>query len=110
MNFTKTYSRTDLQGYQAKIKREAIVNMIEYSFTNNVLQTAQQGKTHYFWTKPQNTGAAGTWPHPPVITDDDIVQALKEKFPDTKVEYQETWIETRPGVKEQKKGIMIDWS
>jgi hypothetical protein len=110
MSFTKIYSRTDLQGYREKIKRESLVNSIEYTFTTAVLQSAQQGKTSYFWEKPSRDSGVKTWPPPPVITDEDIVSALKEKFPDTTVEYQETWLDVRPGVKEQKKGILIDWS
>lgn len=117
MNFTQTYSRADLQQQQAKYKRQLIMDMIgnepmmSTSLTFAILQAARQGKTQYIWEKPKNTGGGvQSWPPPPVITDADIIEVLKEKFPDTTVEYKEIWIETRPGVKEQKKGIMIDWS
>ena len=41
---------------------------------------------------------------------DELLAALKEKFPDCGVSFQEDWVETRQGVKELKKGILIDWS
>jgi hypothetical protein len=41
---------------------------------------------------------------------DELLAALKEKFPDCSVSFQEDWVETRQGVKELKKGILIDWS
>jgi hypothetical protein len=41
---------------------------------------------------------------------DELLAGLKEKFPDCGVSFQEDWVETRQGVKELKKGILIDWS
>lgn len=107
-----TYSRTDLQGMKAKHHKEMISQYIEYNITNYILNKAKEGKTQYFWTDPVPRNHIGGHPnqaHAP-FTNEEIIEALKEKFPDTTVEYQETWIETRPGVKEERKGIVIDWS
>ena len=41
---------------------------------------------------------------------EEILAGLREKFPGCLVSLQEDWVETRQGVKELKKGIMIDWS
>jgi hypothetical protein len=49
-------------------------------------------------------------PDPPEPPSDELLAALKEKFPDCDVSFQEDWVETRQGVKELKKGILIDWS
>ena len=49
-------------------------------------------------------------PDPPEPPSDELLAALKEKFPDCGVSFQEDWVETRQGVKELKKGILIDWS
>jgi len=46
-------------------------------------------------------------PEPP---SDELLTGLKEKFPDCSVSFHEDWVETRQGVKELKKGILIDWS
>jgi hypothetical protein len=40
---------------------------------------------------------------------DELLTGLKEKFPDCAVSFPEDWVETRQGVKELKKGILIDW-
>ena len=41
---------------------------------------------------------------------EELLAGLREKFPGCSVSLQEDWVETRQGVKELKKGIMIDWS
>jgi hypothetical protein len=47
---------------------------------------------------------------PPEDRSDELLAGLREKFPDCSISFQEDWIETRQGVKELKKGILIDWS
>ena len=47
---------------------------------------------------------------PPEELIQELLAGLKEKFPDCAVSFQEDWIETRQGVRELKKGILIDWS
>jgi hypothetical protein len=49
----------------------------------------------------------------PVAPEDrtyELLAGLKEKFPDCSVSLHEDWVETRQGVKELKKGILVDWS
>ena len=41
---------------------------------------------------------------------EELLAGLREKFPGCTISLQEDWVETRQGVKELKKGIMIDWS
>ena len=41
---------------------------------------------------------------------EELLAALREKFYGCGVSLQEEWVETRQGVKELKKGILIDWS
>ena len=49
-------------------------------------------------------------PAPPEPPSDELLAGLKEKFPGCGISFQEDWVETRQGVKELKKGILIDWS
>jgi hypothetical protein len=49
-------------------------------------------------------------PAPPEPPSNELLAGLKEKFPDCAISFQEDWVETRQGVKELKKGILIDWS
>lgn len=112
MSFTYTYDRTTLQQMQATQRKEGLIQFIEYNITVPVLEAAKNGKTQYFWTQPVPRHRIGGHPHPNdcAFTNEELIDALKEKFPETTVEYQETWVDVRPGVKEQKKGILIDWS
>lgn len=109
-----TYSRAELQQMQAKHRRDNLIQYIEYNVTNNVCSCAREGKTQYFWTNPIPKNHLGGVAHSNRVhvpfTNEELIGVLKEKFPDTRVEYQETWVETRPGVKEERKGILIDWS
>ena len=49
-------------------------------------------------------------PDPPEPPSEELLAGLKEKFPDCAVSFQEDWVETRQGVRELKKGILVDWS
>jgi hypothetical protein len=41
---------------------------------------------------------------------EEIIEFLKEKFPDSKISYEEQWQDVAPGRRELKKGILVDWS
>ena len=107
-----TYSRTDLQQMKEKFRKQNLLNFIEHNVVNSICGSAREGKTQYFWMNPVPRHQIGGAAHPALIpfTNEELISVLREKFPDTTVEYQETWIETRPGVKEERKGIVIDWS
>ena len=97
---------------QAKNRKQNILNLIDHLVTNSVLNAAREGKTQCLWTTPLAKHYLGGVQHPASIpfTNEELIEALKEKFPDTTVEYQETWVDVRPGVKEHQKGILIEWS
>lgn len=107
-----TYTRADLLQMQENFRKQNLIEFIEYNVVTNVCSSAREGKTHYFWTKPVPRNHIGGHPNRANVpfTNEELIEVLKEKFPDTTVEYQETWVETRPGVKEERKGILIDWS
>ena len=112
MSFANTYSADELRYRSTQIKREKIVQFIEYNITPNVLNAAAKEETSYFWQRPAVRNAHIVHPTQPVweATNEELVIALKQKFPGTKVEAQETWVEVSPGVKNLQKGILIDWS
>ena len=110
MSFTYTYSREQLQGLQAEYRKEQLFSYVDQYISNYVTAEARQGKKEFFWIPPNKNTRLLTNPPQLTFTNEEIIEAVKEKFPGTHVEYQETWLETRPGVKEQRKGILIDWS
>lgn len=105
MSFANTYSADELRYRSTQIKREEIVLFIERYITKGVLDAAANEQTSYFWQRFIVPVFEKRIP-----TNEELVIALKQKFPGTKVEAQETWIEVSPGVKNLQKGILIDWS
>lgn len=112
MSFIQTFTREKLQGLAVEYRKQMLYTQIDNGVANAVLQAAREGKTQYFWNQPGQTHKfqAGCHKAPLAFTTEEYVAALEEKFEGAHVEYQETWEEVRPGVKEQRKGILIDWS
>lgn len=110
-----TYTRAQLQDLPEKRRRDAIRNAMP-SLRQQVVAAATEGKTSCIvdishFVKLQNGGfGVHSHPKPYIPTVEDLVEGLDETFPDSKVEYTETWTDVRPGVREQKKGILVDWS
>lgn len=105
-------SREYLRGLPEKTRLDNIKNIVQ-SYHTDIMRQASYGKSTYLVeskTYAPQRGCAGTWPPPFIPTTDDMIEGFKLKFPDCRVEYVETWEETQPGVRTQKKGILIDWS
>ena len=90
-----------------KYKAQVVTQQVRQS----VINAAGQGKTSYLWTRQEREFRAAL-PNQSIleISDAMFIEAIQEQFPGTTVEAREEWVETRPGVKEHKKGIFIDWS
>jgi hypothetical protein len=112
MNFTSTFSREQLQALPEKNRLNAIENFVN-NFHVEITTAATGGKTFYIIDSkyfPSSRNGVHTWPPPYIPTTEDMIQGFKTKYIGCKVEYTEVWEETQPGVKTQKKGILIDWS
>lgn len=108
MEFSKTYSREHLQALYRKSCLETIKQQVE-TMSNVVLQTAVQGqKTSHMFVITKNTRPVCIGYYIP--TPDDLVDGLKQMFPDCDVTLKDEWIDVRPGVREQRTGIVVDWS
>jgi hypothetical protein len=110
MQFSTTLSRADLQAIPAKRRLDTIRRYIDQHLGENVQAAAAAGKTSYLFVIPPTTAQCRSHPPAYVVTPDDIVEGLKVKFPDCRIEFSEEWVETRPGVREHRAGILIDWS
>jgi hypothetical protein len=111
-NFTfkmnQTFSRADLQTLPAKHRAEMVANIVNNQ-VHEILSLARNGSTSYLFksfTHDRNSGVKYQF----TPTTEELVEGFKTKFPGCSVEYTETWEEVRPGVKEQRRGIKIDWS
>jgi len=102
---SNTISRASLQGMPGRRKQGHINNIVD-NIVSQVTSEANTGKTSYMYDPNQNI-----YGHKSIqITTDELVSALKIKFPDCDVSYEETWVEISPGNKVLKKGIVINWS
>lgn len=110
-----TYTRAQLQDLPEKRRRDAIRNAMP-ALRQQVIAAATEGTTFHIvdisqFTKFQNGGfKVHSHPKPYIPTVEDLVEGVKATFPDCRVEYTEMWEDVRPGVREQKKGILVDWS
>lgn len=106
-----TYSREYLRGIPEQLRQQEkqrawqnAVNQIYQHVVANVTDSARKSKSSYLleeqYYRPQGTP----------LTDEDIIGALQEKFPDCIISFQEAWIDTARNTRVLKKGILIDWS
>jgi hypothetical protein len=111
MQFNRTMSRDELLAIPAKRRLEAIESYIINLVWWPVQHAAAAGKTSYLYVIPADHSTMGrTYPPPYIVTPDDIVEGLRAKFPGCDVVHSEEWVDVRPGVREHRKGILIDWS
>jgi hypothetical protein len=110
--FAHTLSRASLQAAPAERRLDAIRCFIEGANTGHAVKNAAAlGKTSYLVAVPKdNRSGAQCHPPPYIVTPADILEGLKAKFPGCDVELHEEWVDVRPGVREQRSGIRIDWS
>jgi hypothetical protein len=111
--FAYTYSAEHLQSLPEKHRKDVIRDAVDHLY-RPVLVAATAGKTSYLinvgdYLKKIKNGCQ-TYPPPYIVTIDDLLEGFRDKFPGCKVEYTETWEDVRPGVREQRSGILIDWS
>jgi hypothetical protein len=109
------FTREQLQDLPDKRRRDAIRNAMP-SLRQQVVAAATDGKTScivdlsHFVNLLNGGFGVHSHPKPYIPVFEDLYEGLIATFPDSKVEYTETWTDVRPGVREQKKGILVDWS
>lgn len=110
---TGTFSREDLQGLPMKNRLETMKVILTEIYHGQIKPIAVAGGTSYKFTNFKHRGQSGvpycySVPYTPTV--DDFVEGFQSMFPGCRVEYSETWEETNPGIREQKRFIIIDWS
>ncbi len=110
MNFTTTFSRSQLQAIPATRRLEAITAYVDRHLGSVVQTAAAAGKTSYLFVVPKNPGQSATTPPAYELTPDDLVEGIQAKFPECDVDFHEEWVDVCPGIREHRAGIKIDWS
>ena len=116
------FSRAYLQGRTLEYKRAEVSNLID-TFIKALLSAADSGRTSYLFDM-SNTDYINQSPEQDVMKQsiytsfdpsytvplNELIQLLKERFPDCNVTYEEIMTDSQLGFKVPKKGILIDWS
>lgn len=104
------YSRQYLRGLPEMMRKQVLEQKIQRVYSDIVQplsQAAINGETKYAYSMSSGESYSEAAID---YLNDEFLEGLKEKFPDCVVSYQEGWFKTRRGVKEYRKGILIDWS
>lgn len=109
MQFTQTFSREKLQSIPAERRLQAIVQYVDRNY-HSIIQAAAVGKTSCLHQFVSHNHLPCSSPGQYIVTLEDVIEGFKAKFPDCSVSYAEEWVDVRPGHREQKTGIRIDWS
>ena len=112
MEFRQTFTREFLRTARARAleleRVQTITRWVEQA-SGQVLQCANLGKTQY---TVEIRSTNGPTPSNYVPTTQELVEAFRIKFPDCRVEYEETWEASprNPNQMNKKNGIIVDWS
>ena len=113
----ETYSREQLKDLHQRYKKERLQEFINTNIAEDVISLAIAGETKHFWRMLASRRPPGGKPYDlervpvdPPFPYEEIVAALKEKFPGTIVTVKEETVDRPTGKTEVKTGIWIDWS
>lgn len=111
MEFRQTYSREHLQSLYRKNCLQVVKQQVE-AMSHAVVRAASQGnKTSHAIAIPfQHYMEARDSGVQYIPTNDDLVEGFKQMFPGCSVILKDDWVDVRPGVREQKTVILVDWS
>ena len=120
MEFRQTYSREHLQSLYRKNCLQVVKQQVE-AMSHAVVRAASQGnKTSHAIAIPKQISQSydmvlsramnGIADCTYIPTNDDLVEGFKQMFPGCSVTLKDDWVDVRPGVREQKTVIVVDWS
>lgn len=94
------------------VKRAEAISLYLDRVVSKVLEAAAKGKTGFIYEEKNWNyyTQGGAHPVPVKPTMEELTIALQDWFPDSKVELQDFWVDVRPGVREQRCQIVIDWT
>ena len=113
MNYSRDYLRGIPEELRQQRKKQMIQNLLN-SIVSNVTAAATNEKTSYMAEDRLYLSYYSQVDHAPIgritLTNEEIITALQEKFPDCIISFQEAWVDTAHNTRTLQKGILIDWS
>lgn len=114
MQFEKVYLKEELQFLQTAEHQKDVMNCVERS-KHKVLNAAKEGKKKVVFTPDDfkgivNQGVMIEYPINTKITFEEFAEALKLKFPDSKVTLSSDEVQIQAGIREIRSKITVDWS
>jgi hypothetical protein len=120
---SSTYTRQYLQNLPRESRKEWIksIYLDHYHGKNvisHVIEAAKEGSTSvavpmidYFsrYKVSSHEQKLPSWMKNP-ITSLEVICILQEIFPDSKITYEEEWMQISPNIKEHKQNFRVDWS
>ena len=123
---SSTYTREYLQNLPNESRRQWVKSLYhDHTYGTNVIASvtmkAKEGETSVTiplinpFTRKNNISwgpnelMRPNWMKEP-ITAEEVIAILRESFPDSKINYEEKWVQISADKQELKKGICIDWS
>ena len=103
-----TYSSEYLRNLPTKHRLDVTMRIVD-EHVRQILQIATTGATSYTF-RSFMTNNQGGLKYECVISPQDFVEGFRARLLGCRIEYTETWEDVRTGVREQKRGILIDWS
>lgn len=107
-----TYTAEFLNALPATTQARAVAEFVN-RVAQRILDAAKNGYTAYVYDEKHYPNFVNAYPGPPLLrrpTMEELAVAFQAQFPDCKIEVQDTWIDVRPGVREQCCRIVIDWT
>ena len=108
-----TISRLFLKMAPEREKQKQLDGIVE-RIVSEVQRSAIRGETSYMFSGDMRIHTGG---NQTAFTNDEVVYALQQNFPDCNVSYEENWVDAKdkrgnviPTHKVLEKGIIIDWS
>ncbi len=108
-----SYSRDYLRALPIEMRKQYLTNFIQ-GYVNIILDAARNGETYVVLKTEKDThglmGQCIIRPYETYPTNDEIREALLEKFPGCSVTYEEKWVDVSAGKRELKARLTVDWS
>jgi hypothetical protein len=106
------YTAEYLNSLPALKQAEAVAAFVS-RVAGKIIDAATKGYTAYVYEEKHYANFSNNPLGPHLLRRpslEELAVAFQAQFPDCKIEIQDNWVDVRPGVREQRSQILIDWT